>query len=112
MKNALSIPQSYICRKRILMLKALYVCNDCARCIHPKKGMGGSDTAQFNNTSSVDLRLPKNEKFSISCTAYFHRTTAIRGMIAGGFKIRHVKHMPGHKNESSDRSYKRECSAV
>lgn len=54
----------------------------------------------------------KNAKCSKSYTAHCLRATAIQGMNDAGLKIRHIMHMSGHKNESSVRSYNRDCSTT
>jgi hypothetical protein len=54
----------------------------------------------------------KNAKCSKSYTAHSLRATAIQGMNDAGFEIRHIMHMSGHKNESSVRSYNRDCSTA
>lgn len=45
-------------------------------------------------------------------TAHCLRATAIQGMNDAGFEIRHIMHMPGHRNESSVKSYNRDCSTA
>lgn len=56
--------------------------------------------------------ISKNAKCSTSYTAHCLRATAIQGMNDAGFEIRHIMHMSGHKNESSVRSYNRDCSTA
>lgn len=43
-------------------------------------------------------------------TAHCLRATAIQAMNDAGFELRHIMYMSGHKNESSVRSYNRDCS--
>lgn len=52
----------------------------------------------------------RNSKCSTSYTAHCLRATAIQAMNDAGFELRHIMFMSGHKNESSVRSYTRECS--
>ena len=52
----------------------------------------------------------KNAKCSKTYTAHSLRATSIQGMNDAGFEVRHIMHMSGHKNESSVRSYSRDCS--
>ncbi|XP_065924521.1 uncharacterized protein [Magallana gigas] len=52
----------------------------------------------------------KNAKCSKTYTAHNLRATSIQGMNDAGFEVRHIMHMSGHKNESSVRSYSRNCS--
>lgn len=43
-------------------------------------------------------------------TAHSLRATAIQALSDAGFELRHIMFMSGHKNESSVRSYSRDCS--
>ena len=54
----------------------------------------------------------KNAQCSKTYTVYCLRATAFQGMNDVGFEIRHIVHMFGHYNESSVRTYNRDCSTV
>jgi hypothetical protein len=54
--------------------------------------------------------ISKNAKCTTNYTPHCLRATAIQCMNDAGFEIRHIMHMSGHKNESSVRSYIRDCS--
>ena len=54
--------------------------------------------------------ISKNEKCTTNYTPHCLRATAIQCMNDAGFEIRHIMYMSGHKNESSVRSYNRDCS--
>jgi hypothetical protein len=52
----------------------------------------------------------KNAKCERTYTAHSLRATSIQGMNNAGFEVRHIMYMSGHRNESSVRSYSRECA--
>ena len=52
----------------------------------------------------------RNANCSKPYTAHCLRATAIQAMNDAGFELRHIMFMSGHKNESSVRSYNRNCS--
>ena len=56
------------------------------------------------------LYISKNAKCTTRYTAHCLRATAIQGMSDAGLELRHIMLMSGHKNESSVRSYSRDCS--
>jgi len=52
----------------------------------------------------------KNSQCSQTYTSHCLRATAIQALNDAGFELRHIMYMSGHRNESSVRSYNRECS--
>lgn len=54
--------------------------------------------------------ISKNASCSHQYTSHCLRATAIQTLSDAGFELRHIMYMSGHKNESSIRSYSRECS--
>ena len=56
--------------------------------------------------------ISKNSQFSKTYTVNCLRAATIRGMNDAGLEIRHILHMSGHLNESSVRTYNRNCSTA
>ncbi len=54
--------------------------------------------------------ISKHASCSRQYTSHCLRATAIQTLSDAGFELRHIMYMSGHKNESSIRSYSRECS--
>jgi hypothetical protein len=54
--------------------------------------------------------ISKNAKCTTNCIAHCLRATVVQCMNDAGFEIRHSMHTSGHKNESSVRSYNRDCT--
>ena len=56
--------------------------------------------------------ISKNSQFSKTYTVHCLRAVAIQGMNDAGLEIRHILHMSRHLNESSVRTYNRNCSTA
>ena len=56
--------------------------------------------------------ISKNSQFNKTYTVHCLRAAAIQGMNDAGLEIRHILHMSGHLNESSVKTYNRDCSTA